>query len=305
MNIAGAEFGAHRLPGVLHTDFTYNSEVTFRYFVSRGLRLIRFPLLWERLQPRLRDPLDPVHLGHLRDVVRRAECTGALLIPEVHNFARYRGRIVSAGDLADLWVRLSVVLRDEPSVWAYGLMNEPHHISGWKAISQAVLTVLRTFGDRKLILVPGGDWSSAAHWRRVHGPRGWIHDPADNFLYEAHLYFDADGSGRYARSYDEELRRNPALGTVGSTRLAGFVEWCRANRARGFLGEYGVPGSDSRWLAVLDDFLCALDAAEMSGACWAAGEWWGDYPLSVQPVDNFTVDRPQMPVLLAHASRET
>lgn len=318
VNIAGAEFGMSHLPGVLNTDFTYNSEATFRYFAARNLNLVRFPLQWERLQPVLRGPLDPQNLALLKRTVRWAEANGNLLILDIHNFARYSfnegGRLntyvidqsyggavrVSRDDLADLWVRLSNEFVSEPAVYAYDLMNEPHDIAGWKQISQAVVTAIRRNGDRKLILVPGDGWSSANRWQTVHGPLAWIDDPADNFLYEAHQYFDFDESGSYSRTYDEELRGNPALARVGSTRVAGFLDWCRNNRVRGFLGEYGIPDSDPRWLPVLDDFLRTLDTAGMSGAYWAAGEWWGPYALSVQPLNAFTVDRPQMATLLAH-----
>ena len=43
-----------------------------------------------------------------------------------------------------------------------------------------------------------------------------------------------------------------------------------------------------------------MDQAGVNGTYWSAGEWWGDYSLSVQPQNNFVVDRPQMPVLLNH-----
>src|SRR6266513_1417081 len=69
VNIAGAEFGMSRLPGTYNTDYTYNSEPTFRYFATRNLNLIRFPLQWERLQPVLLGPLDPQNLGLLKSVV--------------------------------------------------------------------------------------------------------------------------------------------------------------------------------------------------------------------------------------------
>jgi endoglucanase len=68
----------------------------------------------------------------------------------------------------------------------------------------------------------------------------------------------------------------------------------------GFLGEYGVPDTDSRWLPILDDLLTALDDAGFHGTYWAAGEWWGGYPLSVQPRGDFNADRPQMAVLERH-----
>lgn len=318
VNLSGAEFGQCHIPGVFNTDYTYNSQPTFRYFATRNLNLIRFPVIWERIQPQLQGPLDPFNLSLLKSAVAWAGAEGNLVVLDIHNFGRYslteNGKLatyvldvpvnravkVSRADLADLWVRLSTEFAAEPAVYAYGLMNEPHDLPDWKGISQTVLTAIRNNGDPKLIMVPGDSWSSANRWARTHGPLAWIADPAGNFLYEAHQYFDSDESGRYTASYDAELRENPALATVGSTRVGRFIEWCRANGVRGYLGEYGVPDSDPRWWAVLDDFLNAIDAAQMSGTFWAAGEWWGSYPLSIQPSNSYTLDRPQMPTLLRH-----
>jgi hypothetical protein len=33
----------------------------------------------------------------------------------------------------------------------------------------------------------------------------WVSDPADSIRYEAHHYWDGDNSGRYRRSYAEEV----------------------------------------------------------------------------------------------------
>ncbi|MGE5648014.1 MAG: glycoside hydrolase family 5 protein [Acidobacteriota bacterium] len=312
VNIAGAEFGEDHLPGVHGRDFTYNSEDTFRYFCAKGLNLFRVCLRWERLQPELRGPLDPGHTGCLRQNIEWAHKYGGQVIIDIHNFGRYgnfaidnlydaRMR-VSTRDFADLWTRLSAEFRGEPGVYAYGLMCEPHDLgeADWKTVSQTALAAIRDNGDSTLVLVPGDSWSSSERWPEVHGPRGWIADPSGNFAYEAHEYFDADHSGSYALSYDEELARDSGLPSIGRARLRPFTDWCAANGVRGFLGEYGVPDNDPRWLAVLDDFLDALDEAALGGACWAAGEWWGDYPLSVQPRENFTLDRPQLAVLERH-----
>src|SRR5205807_1292355 len=99
----------------------------------------------------------------------------------------------------------------------------------------------RTNGDRKLIMVPGDAWSSAEQWPSVHGPTSWINDPASNFAYEAHQYFDRDNSGNYARTYDQELALNPNLAAIGPTRVTNFVNWLKTNNVRGYLGEYGIP----------------------------------------------------------------
>src|SRR5206468_221018 len=161
-------------------------------------------------------------------------------------------------------------------------------------------------GDNKLIMVPGGaSYSAAQRWPNDNGATSWISDPANNFMYEAHQYFDFDNSGSYNRSYDQELASNPNLPNVGPTRIAPFVNWCKTNSVRCYLGEYGVPNNDPRWLTVLDNLLKALDDAGMDGTYWAAGEWWGNYSLSVQPANNFTTDRAQTPVLLSHLAADT
>jgi uncharacterized protein (TIGR03437 family) len=80
-----------------------------------------------------------------------------------------------------------------------------------------------------------------------------------------------------------------------------FLDWCRANNVRGELGEFGIPDTDPRWFTVMENFLHAIDAAGVDATYWAAGEWWGSYPLSVQPTANFTVDRPQLANLQQHA----
>ena len=320
VSLAGAEFSDDHIPGILNVDFAYNSEASFRYFSGKGLNLIRIPVRWERLQPILFGPLEESNLSALKTNIGWAASYGAKVIIDVHNYGRYKIRDgpdskeyildnVEAGTvkvpgaaLADLWLRLSREFKSAPAVYAYGLMNEPHDMGAgdWKAISQMALSAIRGNNDAKLVFVAGDGWSSAERWPAVHGPKGWINDPAGSFAYEAHLYFDSGNSGTYSRSYEEELAANPNLPSIGRTRLAPFADWCRANQARCFLGEYGAPG-DSRWLAVLDDFLTALDEAGFDGTYWAGGEWWGNYPLSVQPGNG--VDRPQMAVLLAHASR--
>jgi len=322
VNVAGAEFGQSNLPGTLGRDYTFNSEATFRYFAEKKLGLIRLPLQWERLQHTPGGPLDAAYLAGVKSNVAWAKAHGAEIILDIHNFARYSVRTggaletyvidnksadgsvkVTAADLADLWVRLSNEFKFERTVYAYDLMNEPHDMgqANWKSISQTVLNAIRANQDDKLVLVPGDSWSSANRWVSVHGPAGWIEDPANNFAYEAHQYFDSDESGAYKLTYDAELVRNPDLANVGTTRVSRFIAWCRSNRVRGVIDEYGIPYNDPRWAAVLDGFLKTLDEAGIDGAYWAAGEWWPVTDLnSVQPDPTFRQDRPQMATLEAH-----
>ncbi len=311
--MSGAEFGG-TLPGLEGTDYTFNSEDTFRYFAANGLTLLRIPIQWERMQPRLRGPLEFNYLSGLKREVGWARQYGMSVVIEIQNFGRYSvdqggwyqeyildnwydGQIrVSGDDLADFWVRMSNEFRWDPAVYAYDLMNEPHDMgdADWLSISQSVLLAIRGNGDNKLIMVPGNSWSGLANWSWVHGDWGWIWDPADNFAYEAHFYFDWDGSGNYVNGFDDGMWNR----TIDAAY--NFVNWCNQNGARCYVGEYGVPDDDPRWLSVLDSVLSVFDVAGFDGTYWSAGEWWGDYSLSVQPRENFSQHRPQMQVLWNH-----
>jgi fibronectin type 3 domain-containing protein len=325
VNISGADFNDCSIPGIIDAPgtpgtFTYNTDPTFNYFGNKGLTLVRIGFRWERIQPTLNGPLNTANLNALTQDIAWAKAHGCKVVLDVHNYARYKfieggvcneytidnvyGGVtkVSTANLCDLWVKLSTQYKNETGVVAYGMMNEPHDMgtANWKTISQAVLTAIRNNGDNKMIMVPGDGWASAMFWTNNNGSTGWITDPAHNFKYEAHQYFDHDASGTYGWSYDTELASNASLATVGQTRLSPFTSWCSSNGVSGFLGEYGVPNNDARWNTVLNNFMISLDSAAMDGTAWAGGEWWGTYLLSLQPSNNYTVDAPQMPTLMAH-----
>ncbi|WP_321477059.1 cellulase family glycosylhydrolase [uncultured Paludibaculum sp.] len=320
VNLSGAEWGENNLPGVPGRDYVFPSQRSLDYWAAQGFSRLRVPFLWERLQPEPSGPLDPAYLEQLHLTVERTAAAGLELAFEPHNFARYRvrgadgftewiidqvdghGRIpVSRFDLADLWVRFVREFSGHGAVWAYDLINEPHDLGGsdWKQISQCVVDAIRTTGDTKPILVPGDGWSGAEWWKKRNGRRAWIKDPAGNVIYEAHCYFDGNRSGRYEISYDEEAAGDRDLATVGRRRVAPFIEWCRNNGVSGVLGEFGIPHADPRWLPVMDGFLDAVEQAGMDAFYWAAGEWWEDYPIGIQPPDDCAVHRPQLARLRA------
>lgn len=233
---AGAEFGAPAVdatssfsnvtPGTYGRQWHYDGAASFGYLAARGVRTIRLPFRWERVQPVLGGPLDATELQRLRDTVAAAHAAGLGVVLDVHNYAGYylwdgaRGvrRVLGSDQLTkahfvDLWRRLSVAFKGVAGVAGYDLMNEPVGIGSaagltparrWEIMSQAALDAIRANGDTTLVLVPGYEWSGVTQWTRNH-PRPWIVDPAANVRYEAHHYFDADHSGTYARSYASEL----------------------------------------------------------------------------------------------------
>ena len=329
VNVSQAEWG-DPISGVYGFGYTYPAAPTFDYFSARALPLIRLQVQWERLQRTPGAQLDTTNLNYLKQDIAYAKAAGALVSIVPHNQARYaptEAQVsnpciidnpcpgspvnVTSADLADFWVKMSNEFKDEPTVVAYDLMNEPHDMGNgvsWGAIAQTVLMAIRANRDNKLIMIPGDGWSNATYWASYNGNTSFISDPANNYYYEAHEYFDSDFSGTYAMTYAQELSLNPDLANVGVTRLQPFVDWCRTNNVPCYLGEYGIPNNDPNWLTVLNNFLTALDAAGMPGTYWAAGELWASVPgctcslLSVQPSNNFTTDGEQLPTLLAHVA---
>jgi endoglucanase len=312
VNLAGAEFGADKLPGVAGHEYTWPSNAELDYLRDKGCRLIRLPFLWERLQPQLGAPLDEPKTRELEEVLKQCNARGIRVVLDCHSYARYRGQIigtpeVSVQQFADFYRQLGLRLKDQPAMWAFGLMNEPHDMGDatrWPKAAQAATNAVRASGAKQWIFVGGDAWSGAWTWRQNNENLD-IADPLGRVVYEAHQYFDKDGSGTYAHSYDEDKTSS----TIGSERLAPFTSWLRDKKKRGFIGEFGAPNTDRRYHALLRDFVSAMRRENLGGTYWAGGAWWGDYKLTIEPTDDFQTDRPSMKILAplfdgASAARE-
>jgi endoglucanase len=305
VNYSGAEFGS-ALPGTQGIDYIYpTGSGRNTYFASRGLRLIRLPIKWERLQHQAYGPLSQADLDGVRQVLDGAAAANMKVIIDLHNFGRYYGTPLTVADsprLANFWQQLAAALRGHPALYGYELMNEPHDMpdgsAGWAAIAQSATNGVRQSDSAAWVVVPGYNWQTAAFWPG-NNPTLDVHDSANHLEYAAHLYFDSDYSGQYAKPYDAD----GAYPGIGVDRAQPFLKWLAAHGARGIFTEYGVPGGDSRWLTVLNNFLNAIwnNATIMGGTYWSAGPWWGSYPLSVEPVNG--KDRPQMAILSRYPSK--
>lgn len=302
-NASGAEFAPHVIPGVLNTHYGYPSAIQLDYFKSKGLTLFRMPFLWERIQPELNGELNKDELARMMAFVDAARERNLWVILDMHNYGRRRidgtnqligSPSVSIEHVTDVWGKLAKEFRSKENIWGYGLMNEPHDMlesTPWFNIAQGIITKIRTIDTSTPILVGGDSWSSAPRWKAFSDNLKDLNDPSKNLIFEAHIYFDEDASGSYKRSYDEE-KTTPK---TGIKRAKPFVKWLKKNNLKGFLGEYGVPDDDPRWLVTLDNFLAYLQKNCINGTYWSAGSRWGKYKLAIEPRDN--IDRPQMSVL--------
>lgn len=304
VNIAGLEFKPGAIPGRLDTDYTAPRPADISYFAGLGFRVIRLPFLWERLQPEFGGGFNADYFGLIERVARNARESGMRIVLEPHQYGRRRvGRTnfiigetpnVSSHHFALFWREFSTRFREAPHV-IFGLQNEPHdqNMDVLVSVQNGAIAAIRQAGCRNLVLASGNAWSGAHSWRSSGNASAMlrIHDPANALAFDVHQYLDRDSSGT----------NNACTPNAGSRRLEPFTQWARANRRRGFLGEFAAGRNDacSRELAALLDHLQANRDVWLGGAYWAGGPWWGeDYEFNVTPRDLARpIARPQTTIL--------
>ncbi|KVW94970.1 glycoside hydrolase family 5 protein [Thiobacillus denitrificans] len=299
VNLAGAEFNGGRLPGVLHKDYVYPNNATFDYFASIGANVIRLPFRWERIQPSLSGELDPAELRNLEMTVAMARERRMCVILDVHNYGTYRGNAIGTTEVSvqafiDLWTRLAGRFSDTSDV-AFGLMNEPFKlpIEQWASTAQKTVNAIRKQGAKNLILVSGARWSGVHEWEKSFSGTSNANvladfrDPLKRTWIEVHQYADPHYSGT----------GKTCVPAANFTKMFdNITRWAKTNDQRLFLGEFGTPSSQA-CLDALDAMLAQMkDGRVWRGwTYWAAGSWWGTYPLSVEPKNG--QDAPQTGVL--------
>jgi endoglucanase len=332
INSAGAEFAhtAATLPGTYGADYSYDTTPSIQFLKTKGHEVIRLPFRWERLQPTREAAFNTTELNRIKAFVAACKAEGMKVILDVHNYARFINSTANGGaeltlgtdlptsSVIDLWVRLSNEFKNESAIYAYGLMNEPHSlqpVSGsgareeskvWEKISQELVTAIRNNEDKQLIMVGGFQYSSAKNWKINH-PASWISDPLNNFIYEAHYYFDQDNSGQYNNSYAFENALAITNGYINLQdravkELSNFTTWLESKQVRGFIGEIGWP-QDPNYNAVGLACYELLNQASVGVTYWATGERWGTgYPISAYTGTPLATSNTQAAVLEQNAS---
>lgn len=307
-NAAGAEFG-EALPGEFGRHYIYPSAETLRYLRSKGMNVVRLPFRWERLQKRQFAELDPAELERLRETVAAATGLGMTVVLDPHNFAMYYQKAIGSDEVpiaafADFWRRLAPLFAGRDDI-IYLLMNEPALITAqhWLPAANAAIAEIRAAGADNFILVPGTLWTGAVHWdadqpggSNAQVMRG-VTDPLNHFGFDIHQYLDDDYSGTKTAC----TKADEAIAA-----LERVTAWMEETGNRAFLGEFGGHARPDCYsgLARLVGLVNARPDIWAGWSIWAAGDWWGDHPLSVQPLDD-GLDRPQMVAIERFIPRRT
>ena len=300
--LSGAAFGPSVLPGKHGTHYIYPAESYYKKYAEQGLKLVRLPFLWERIQPALNTELDAAQLALLTQSLDFAHKHGVKVVLDMHNYYRYYkqpigSETVPVQSFADTWKRIAQKIGRHPELSGYGLMNEPNTKGLWPEAALAAAKAIRQVDKTNWIYVAGDRFSSAWHWPQsntqlIADP--WMRDPRNNLVFEAHMYLDRDTSGMYV---DKTETFAPDLGI---TRAKPFVEWLRANKLRGFIGEMGVPNYAPDAIVAMDNLLGYLRENCVPMTYWAAGPWWGNYILALDVKGG--AEQPQLPILRKHAA---
>jgi endoglucanase len=278
--LAGLEFGDSVFPGRHRAEVQEPPEDRYPYYASRGLRSVRLPYLWERLQPDLYGELDgaldllSVHRANgpvlFRDVVRRhldlAHQHGMKVLLDPHNYGaralRRDGAWVTTGGtgrmgrfaigspevpvaaFADFCARLAAEYGDHPALLALDIMNEPVQMpgegDGWFTAAQAAVLAVRRVRPDILLFIEGYRYANPFRWPQLNPRLHELEDPSDKLVFSAHLYFDDDHSGRYRG--EEALRPGPRSTPARVLRdIQPFFDWLDAHGLRGHIGEFGAP----------------------------------------------------------------
>jgi len=300
VNLPGAGFAGQVLPGIHGPHYLWPPASDVDLFAKTGANVLRIAFLWERMQPTLFGDLNAAELERLDAVVGRGAIRGVTIILDVHNYGLFRKKKIGSSEVpvaafTDLWTRLAAHYRNAPNA-AFGLMNEPHEhkAAEWAPIAQEAILAIRKTGARQLILVPGTNWSSAARWLDRDG---WtsnadalktLKDPADNYIFEVHQYFDSNSSGTHPTCVDEN---------IGVKRLSAMTDWLHKTGKEAFLGEFGA-SKDPVCLKALRNTLAFMNQngdVWRGWSFWAASPRFGDYMFNIYPPD--AARYPQVPIL--------
>lgn len=278
-------------------------QSTYDYLADQGLTIIRLAFSWEMLQPAGADrdpdslladltrPVDDEAIDVLRAEVAKAGDAGMKVVLDLHNGCSYPdgptanpddslfcGKGLSIDAQVGIWLTLSDAFRDDTTVQAYDLFNEPRvkyvTFADYRKYSQAVVDAIRDNDDRHVLWVNAmiGGWSFADSAKG--GP--WIRSPDGSIdksiVYSQHFY--PGGVARRNEPYTTPSDYDSFLASIQS-----FGEWCSDGGVRCSIGEIGWPSEKSQegfggdhgaWNALGDEAYDLADIYEMDVTYFAA-----------------------------------
>ena len=107
--LSGGEF----TPGGQYgQNYGYPIPESIDYYADTGMKIVRLPFLWERVQPQMFGPLDTLEMSRLDAAVNQSIARGQTVGIDVHNGGYLNGKLIGSEAVldtafTDLWYRLA------------------------------------------------------------------------------------------------------------------------------------------------------------------------------------------------------
>ncbi|KAK8089928.1 Endoglucanase EG-II [Apiospora hydei] len=298
VNIAGFDFGcstsgscdlSQSLPPLATLNGPDGVGQMNHFVKDDQMNLFRLPVGWQYLlNNKLGANLDDTNFGKYDALVQGCLQTGATCIIDIHNYARWDGKIVGQGgpsneQFANLWTQLALKYAPEPRL-IFGLMNEPHDLdmTKWAASAQAAVTAIRNAGAKQTILLPGTDFTNAATFPKNSGPALMsVKNPdgsTTGLVFDVHKYLDSDNSGTHTECVTNNI----------DSAFAPLADWLRTNKRQALNTETGGGNTAScqKYLCEQIAFVNKNADVFLGYVGWSAGSFDGSYELALSPTKN-------------------
>jgi len=276
------------------TDGSFNGTGTtppaqqFSHFASQGANIFRVPFAWQLMTPTLGGTISSSFFSRYDATVQQGLATGAYVILDLHNYARWNGAVINQGgptnaQYASLWSQIAAKYASNPKV-IFGIMNEPHDlpqgVALWAQSVQAAVNAIRAAGaTSQVILIPGSSYSSAQALPNEAGPALLnVTDPAggvNKLVFDVHKYLDSDNSGTH-----------PDCTTSNVDVMTTLVNWLKQNGNRQALLSETGGGNTSTCESLLNQelaFVKANSGSIVGFTVWSAGAFDTTYVLTLTP----------------------
>ncbi|RDL39052.1 (Trans)glycosidase [Venustampulla echinocandica] len=252
------------------------------------MNMFRLPVGWQYITgSNLGGQLNSGNADKYDQLVQACLRTGATCVIDIHNYARWDGKIIGQGgptnaQFVNLWTQLATKYKSQANI-AFGVMNEPHEvdIDKWADTVQQVVTAIRGTGaTSQMILLPGNDYTSAGKFisngsaaalAKVTNPDGSF----TNLIFDVHKYLDSDNSGTHTECVTDNI----------ADAFQPLADWLRTNNRQAINSETGGGNTAScaKYLCQQIAFLNANSDVYIGYIGWAAGAFGSTYELNETP----------------------